>query len=153
MKKIVLIVVFIVLSVLIYLVGKEVLYITQNSRNISVDVESMDCDLNTDRCQFSYKGSLYNLSFNQAPLINNTTTKMTIKGEIDKLPTMWLDFKGVEVDMGFNRQKEKKRDETIEFEFYLPSCSLRMMTWKATLFYEVDEKYQGYRYEFQTVKK
>lgn len=153
MKKVLIVVFLLILAGLIYLVGKEVFYITQNTRNISVNVENMNCDFNSESCEFNYQNRVYKLSFDRSPLINNVTTKMTITGEIDKLPPMWLDFKGVEVDMGFNRQKEKSRSDQIEFEFYLPSCSLKTMTWKATLFYQAEDNYQGYRYEFQTVKK
>ena len=83
---------------------------------------------------------------NQKQELVVTSEKRVIEG--------WVDFLGMEMDMGFNRPKLKpNQNGTMEGIGVLPTCTQQQMTWQATIILKGLEKYYGAPFKFITVKE
>ena len=152
MKKIAYIL-FVICFIFIGLIAKEVLDVTDGRKDWNIKlVEEYPCDLQSSECEFSYKNKKSLIKILDPPILVNKThiVQVDIKAERDE--EIWIDFKGIELDMGYNRVRLRRSGEFFEGKVYLPSCTLKVMTWKAMLIIKTGDKMQGHVYKFKTVK-
>ena len=152
MKKVIYLLVLSCL-VLMVLVGIEAYKVTKGAPDWDIDLLSEHgCNLQKEKCSFLYKGKSFDIIVVDKPILINKKHSIEIRGQFDGIDEVWIDFKGLEIDMGHNRVKLNREGMKYKGQIYLPSCSLNIMTWKAIVLMKSGDKRFGFRYKFQTVK-
>jgi len=152
MKKLIYLLVIICL-VLIGFIINEVNDVTQGKTDWEIEiVREHDCDLQQTSCFFSYEGKQREIKILERPVLVNTKHTIQLTIPDTEVEEVWIDFKGVEIDMGYNRLKLKSKGTIFEGKLYLPSCTLEVMTWKAMVILKNGDKMLGHVYKFKTVK-
>jgi protein SCO1/2 len=101
------------------------------TRKIEVIGENTQCDVALKPCQLGE----YELSLSPLPIVAAKTYTVTVKALTKNVanPTE-IDFEGLEQNMGYIRPiLEQQEDQTYKASFYIPSCDLPRMNWKAKL--------------------
>lgn len=152
MKKIAYTLLFVCL-VFAALIGKEVFDITDKGSHWDIKlVGRHTCDLQSSKCEFLYKGKLGHFKALETPIIINKTNIVQVELENISDEEIWIDIKGIELDMGYNRVRLKRKGSLFEGKIYLPSCSLKVMTWEVMLIIKSGDKRLGHVYKLKTVK-
>lgn len=152
MKKLIAVLV-IICCVLAYFIAKEVMDVTDIKKgwNITILLES-PCDLQQGPCEFEFENQKYTLKVANFPIVINKKQPITLEGNFENIQDVWVDFKGIEIDMGYNRLQLKAQQTQLAGDMYLPSCELEVMTWRAMVILKRHDKLYGFVYKFKTDK-
>ena len=150
MKKAIYIVSFLILG-LASLIVYEAMNITKvEDFNISM-LPTNDCDLHVENCEVQVPDlGIAILKLSPKPIQMNKSLKMQVETKFDDQVDVWIDFLGLEMEMGFNRTKLKVIENIYQSEGYLPTCTEKRMTWKTTLLIKKGDVTYGYEYRFVT---
>lgn len=129
----------------------------KNNASDIIQVEPSDplCDLQKGACSAQVKG-LGNLVFEILPreILMNKPFKMTLKVAKDIDAKVWVDFMGLNMNMGYNRPVMKKDGPNhYVTEATLPACTVDSMTWQATVLIRLKNKTYGIPFKFITEKE
>lgn len=150
MKKIIYIVSFLILALAGLIIYEAVNINSVEDFNIKV-MPAQKCDLHSQNCKVSVPelGEAI-LSFAPRPIQMNKSLNMFVTTSFEDQVEVWIDFLGLEMEMGFNRTKLKYIDNKYSANGFLPTCSEKKMTWKTTLLIKKGDVTYGYEYRFVT---
>lgn len=150
MKKAIYIVSFLILG-LASLIIYEAMNVTKvEDFNITM-LPTKECDLHIEDCEVQVPNlGTAIIKLSPKPIHMNKSLKMQVETKFDDRVDIWIDFLGLEMEMGFNRTKLKFIENKYQSEGYLPTCSEKKMTWKTTLLIKTGDITYGYEYRFVT---
>lgn len=150
MKKAIYIVSFLILALASLIIYEAMNVNKVENFNITMQ-QTTDCDLHVEECQVQVPelGTAI-LKLNPKPIHMNKSLRMEVETKFDDPVDVWIDFLGLEMEMGFNRTKLKKTEGRYQSEGYLPTCTEKTMTWKTTLLIKKGDVTYGYEYRFVT---
>lgn len=153
MKKIIIVFSVIILA-LVSMIIYEAITIDQVEEFNIREVKQVDCDLNQKACTIEIPGiggALFELS--PRPIKMNQTLNMKLSSQMNRNIEAWVDFLGLEMEMGFNRTKLKEQNNIYTALGFLPTCTENQMNWKTTLLIKIDGLTYGYEFKFLTKKE
>jgi hypothetical protein len=153
MKKLILVFALLTITMLA-LVIQEAYKITQREE-FAIDIEeSFDCNLHQEVCSFNVPNlGTGKFSLMPRPIRMNQNLQAMVKTDFSEQVEMWVDFMGVDVYMGYNRPKLNGFQNHYEGQVFLPTCTAKHMTWKATILVKHKDKTYGYSYQFLTERE
>ena len=118
------------------------------SRSIEVLEENTNCDLSKGPCQLGD----YELSLSPLPIEASKTYSIKVKALTQNAATPTeIDFEGMEQNMGYIRPALTPQDkQTFSASFYIPSCDLPRMNWRAKLILGPSEKPKALIFHFSS---
>lgn len=145
----------IVVSILILVLASMIVYEAMNVNRVEdfkiTMIDSAPCNLHKEDCTVTVpKLGEAIFKLNPKPINMNKSLKMEVETKFDDDVDVWVDFLGIEMEMGFNRTKLKAIDQNYRAEGFLPTCTQKEMTWKTTLLIKKGEDTFGYEYKFIT---
>lgn len=150
-------IIFFVFLILIALgfIGYEATQSYQSPKEMLVtELTTPECDLQKQDCEFEHPlfGNV-KVSITPRPIKMNVKQRILIESEKEMSTEGWVDFLGLEMDMGFNRPKLiPVSDKSMAATVVLPTCTQTKMTWKSTVILKSDKNY-GAPFKFRTIKE
>lgn len=150
MKKII-----IILSILIFVITSLIVYEAMNINKIDdfkiISINEQSCNLQNDECELNVADlGKVNFKITPTPILMNEQISLIVTPEFGGLTEVWVDFLGLEMEMGYNRTKLKRIGDRYIAKGFLPTCTEKQMTWKATLLIKIKTDTYGYEFKFKT---
>jgi archaellum component FlaF (FlaF/FlaG flagellin family) len=126
-----------------------------DSEIIRIDQDNETCSLQKNACVVTIP-QLGQITFEITPreIRMNTPLILRLTADSQKAAEVWVDFLGVDINMGYNRVALKKSEGNVYLgEATLPVCSTGSMTWQATILLKLNDQMFGVPFEFITEKK
>lgn len=147
----------IAISILICTLAGLIIYEAMNINKIDdFNIKLMptkECDLQLAKCSFEVPNlGEASFSINPKPIKMNTKLALKVETKFKDDVGIWIDFLGVEMDMGLNRNPLKQSGMIYTGEGFLPTCSQNQMHWKSTVLIKVNDLTYGYVFKFLTKK-
>lgn len=150
MKKAIYIVSFLILALTSLIIYEAMNVNTVESFNITMR-PTKACDMHTEDCIFKVpKLGKAIVKISPRPIQLNKSLKLEVKTDFSDDVEVWIDFLGLDMEMGFNRTKLKFKDNKYQADGYLPTCTEKKMRWKATVLIKKNDITYGYEYRFGT---
>lgn len=110
------------------------------------------CDLHKTACSVAVaKVGTVTLNITPHPIAVVTPLQITVQADIKGIRHVAVDFRGVDMDMGFNRFELKgTKAGTFEGEGMLPVCVRSRMTWEARVLIQQADDIISVPYRFDT---
>lgn len=102
----------------------------RQNRTIEVFGDNKECDLSKSVCKIDH----YEVSLSPLPIVANKNYTVKVVSHENQAEPMEVDFEGIEQNMGYIRPKLMRTDsQTFSGNFYIPTCELPQMQWRARL--------------------
>lgn len=114
---------------------------------------ALHCDLHQEPCTLRFAdGQQVTFSIQPHPVKVMEPLILEVETSYEAPWSVEVDFKGVDMNMGFNRPALKKVDEgRYTGETMLPTCVRGQMVWEANVLIRTAEGYHAAPYRFTTV--
>ena len=119
----------------------------RQNRVIEVIGENRECDLSKSTC--TLEG--YQVSLSPLPITANKNFTIKVVAPENKSNPIEIDFEGVEQNMGHIRpQLMRTESQTFSGNFYIPSCELPQMQWRAHLILQTPHGPKAMKFYFKS---
>jgi len=112
------------------------------------------CDLEAGPCESSFPGKgRVSLSIAPRPIVGLKPLELKVQTEGIEAQSVDVDFRGLGMNMGFNRPRlQKKSDGGFSGTGTLSVCILERMTWEATVLVTTREGVFAAPFRFETIR-
>lgn len=115
-------------------------------------LQEVPCDLQLEICRIeSEKYGSITVSITPRPFKMNDYLKINVYFEKPVIYSVYMDFLGLDIDMGYSRPQLTSLDKNLfDGQTLLPMCSLQQMSWQGSLIIDLGSALDVFRFEFVT---
>lgn len=127
----------------------------QNQVEITATAPLPSCDLQQGPCQASFpNGTQITLTISPRPIVGLKQLELQVEVEGIEADAVEVDFRGLGMNMGYNRPHLKPESEgRFSGTGVLSVCVLDRMTWEATVLASTDQGIMAAPFQFETLRK
>ena len=137
--------------VLLVPVAVAIFHLKRNSDTTVSAALDHSCDLHQGTCQSLFPGgSRVSLSIEPRPIKGLKPLQIQVQTEGIKTQSVEVDFRGIGMNMGYNRPKLKRESEgNYSGTWVLAACALERMFWEATVLIKNDQGVMSAPFRFE----